>query len=250
MRAMKAGVAFGALATAAVVAFTQFAGVVETTPAGTRGVAGVAGAAAPTRPVDRYRAGDLAFYEAFAYPEGAQVEVYTALDDMLTQATAVVLAQVTDVRITRVVGPTPAEALPYVGVTIRPVEVLSGALPARHSAALTVEFVSVAGAVDELRAMAPGGYAVWVLRNKAELPAGFAKGTPPVAERDYYRLVSSQGLFVQGETHVVNPLAHEDGPEIPIEGDPGHGAARRDPVLVSAEQHATLSSLVDHARTF
>ena len=245
MSAIKMGAAFAVAATLAGVTMVLRADGVGST--GTAVPETVARSTATS--TDEHRPADLAFYEAFSYPEGAQTEVYTSLGDALSGATAVVLAQVTDVRVTRLVGPSPAEALPYVGVTIRPIEVLGGSLPAHHSSALTVEFVSVAGDVDDLRAKLPGGHAVWVLRNKSELPAGVAKGAIPTDEREYYRLVSSQGLFVQGERHVVNPLAHEDGPEIPIPGESEHGPARRDPVLVEAERHATLSSFVEYART-
>lgn len=198
--------------------------------------------------IDAFHRDDQRFFAAFTYPEAAESEVYETLDEALGSATAVVVAQVTGVRVTRLVGETPEDALPYMGVSLRPIEVLRGALPPAHTGSLTVEFVAPAGSVAELRAMLPSGYAVWVLRNKAERPAR-GNGKPvPATERDFYRLVSSQTLFVQGETHVVNPLEPVEGPEIPLGDDSDHGAARRDPVVAGAEAYASLSSLAAHAR--
>lgn len=205
--------------------------------------------AARARPsVDEYRAADVRFFAAFQYPEAAEAEVYRTLDDAVRGADAVVLGRVTDVRVTRLVGGA-TDRLPMYGVTVVPQEVLRGSLPAAHAAAVTVEFVSAAASVEELRRALPNGFAVWVLRNKATLAPGVVPKRPvPTDERDYYRLVSSQALFVQGERHVVNPIEHVHEPEIPISGEASHGVERRDPVIVAAEGFPTLSSLAVHAR--
>ncbi|HEV2890850.1 MAG TPA: hypothetical protein VGX28_10800 [Frankiaceae bacterium] len=205
------------------------------------------GAAAAPRATDKYRVGDVRFFTAFQYPEAAEVEVYDTLDAALGSADVVLLGRVTDVRVTRTVGV--EEPLPMYGVTVQPAEVLRGTLPAAHAAAVTVEFLSSAASPEDLRRGLPNGYSVWVLRRKGSLRPGVVPKRPlPTNERDYYRLVSSQALFVQGESHVVNPLEHDHGPEIPLPGEAGHSAPRRDPVIVGAEQYATLSSFAAHAR--
>lgn len=202
----------------------------------------------PAGGVDGYRAADVRFYAAFQYPEAAEAEVYGSLDSALRGANAVVLGRVTDVRVTRHVGD-PDDPIAMYGVTVEPHEVLRGSLPPEHARAVTVEFVTAAASADELRRALPAGYAVWVLRHKTSLAPGVvAKAPLPDTERGYYRLVSSQALFVQGERHVVNPIEHVHEPEIPMPGQPAHGTARRDPVVVAAESFATLSGLAAHAR--
>jgi len=199
--------------------------------------------------VDTYRTATVRFFAAFRYPEATELEYYNSLEDAVAGATVVVLGRVRAVAVTRTVGATGADAVPYIGVTVEPVEVLRGSLPAAHARTLTVEFMGASASTDDLRASLPDGYAIWVLRNKATLPAGVvAKGPLPTNERDYYRLVSSQGLFVQGESHVVNPLDHGDTPEIAMPGQAAHGPARRDPVTEGVERYATLSSLAAYAR--
>ena len=209
---------------------------------------GASRAPAGTAGVDRHRAGDVRFFAAFRYPEAAEAEVYGTLDDSLRGADAVVLGRVTDVRVTRLVGD-PDDRIPMYGVTVEPHEVLRGSLPAAHARGVVVEFVSAAASAEELRRALPDGYAVWVLRNKASLAPGVVpKAPPPTYERDWYRLVSSQALFVQGERHVVNPLEHVHEPEIPMPGEASHGVARRDPVIVAAESFAALSGLATYVR--
>jgi hypothetical protein len=222
-----------------------------TTPASQSGSAArVDTAVNAPQSIDGFRRADLAFYAEFAYPEADEAEYYGSLDEALTGATAVVLGQVTGVRVTRLVGESATDAVPYAGITIRPVEVLRGSLPAEQTDALTVEFVTGGTEVDRLRTMLPGGHGIWVLRQKGEIRPGVTpKAQLQQNEHGYYRLVSSQGLFVQGESHVVNPLEHGDGAEIPLPGESDHGAPRRDPVIVAAETNASLSDLAAYVRS-
>jgi hypothetical protein len=197
---------------------------------------------------DAYRAADLAFFSNFAYPEGDELEVYPTLPDALTGATAVVLARVTGVRVTRTLGGA-QDPVAFSGITIRPVEVLRGSLPTEHRDSLTVEFIGVPPGFGDLQNNLPAGLSVWVLRNKGELRPGVTPKAPlPRNEDGYYRLVSSQGLFVQGESNVVNPLEHAQVPEIAA---PGEHAAEPipDPVVAAAEEFRFVSEFAAYARS-
>jgi hypothetical protein len=190
--------------------------------------------------LDRYAPGDVAFFRPLSAGGGggSEAERYASLRDAYLSAGVVVVAQVVEVRPTRTFG-ADGDAVPYAGVVLRPVEVLRGAL--RHpSAELVVEFATDARAVS---ATVPQGYGIWLLRNKAEAPPGRGKGVGPESEAAYYRLVSSQGLFVQGAEHVANPVARR-APAEP--GSPSEGLI--DPVTREGESFRALSALADHLR--
>jgi hypothetical protein len=204
---------------------------------------GPASVAAPD--LDRYDPAAAAFFARFAVGGGAsEAEHYTSLRDAYRAAGVVLVAQVTEVRPTRTLS-SGRDALTYTGVVLRPVEVLRGAL--RDPAAeVVVELAPGAGPSVTL----PGGYGVWLLRNKGDLPPGVQPkpGAPANDERAYYRLVSSQGLFVQGETHVVNPVRERATPEAGAPSADPEANGPRDPVAREAEAFPTLSALVAHLR--
>jgi len=194
--------------------------------------------------VDRYDPRAEAFFREYAPGSGAtEAEHFASLSDAYGSATVVLLAEVTDVRPTRTVPAGSPDAVTYTGVVLRPVEVLRGEL--RGSGPVVVEF---AGPTD---AAAPGGFGVWLLRNKGDVPFGAAPkpGAPANDESAYYRLVSTQGLFVQGRTHVVNPVRERATPEIGAPSSDPEANGPRDPVAREAESFATVSALVAHLRS-
>lgn len=189
--------------------------------------------------LDRYDAAAAAFFAPFAATGGgSEAEHYASLRDAYRAASVVVVAEVAGVRVTRTLNAGTPDAVTYVGVVLRPVEVLRGALRDPAAREVVVEFL---GDPASAAATVPGGYGVWLLRNKGDLPPGVTPkpGAPPNDEAAYYRLVSSQGLFVQGDGHVTNPVRERPGPE------PG---GPRDAVAREAESFGTLSALVAHLR--
>lgn len=196
--------------------------------------------------LDRHDPAAATFFGRFAAgPGGSEVEHYGSLREAYRAAGVVVVAEVTGVRVTRTVGDGSPDALTYVGVVLRPVEVLRGA--PRAAGDIVVEFP---GDEATVRASLPRGYGVWLLRNKGDLPPGVTPkpGAPPRDEGAYYRLVSSQGLFVQGATHVVNPVRERATPEAGTPSYDPEAAGPRDPVAREAEAFPTLSALVRHLR--
>lgn len=185
---------------------------------------------------DTYRAGDIAFFGGERSGGGAvsEVEHYDSIESAAKAASAVIVAEVIDVRHTRTVyGEERSwDRFHMVGLVLRPVEVLRGDVPDEFAQELTVEFMHTVGppgtsdpgdVVQRQKASLPEGRSVWFLRSKAEegerLKAYLAKQGKDLtkqelammeAEKPYYRLTSSHGLFVQGEHHVVNPVAFDD----------------------------------------
>lgn len=201
--------------------------------------------------LNTYSPDDVAFWKPFGAGGGAasEAERYATLNGAASSATAVVVAEVVEVVKTRVVvGEVPSDRLHTIGITIRPLEVLAGALPEGDRDELTVEFLS--GSVDpsdriaELNSNLPDGQAVWFLRSKAEEIAKHRaylekRGREPSrrelemfeAEKPFYRVVSSQGLLLQGEHHVIGPIVWSDAG-----------------MVEQATQYAKLSELVKALR--
>jgi hypothetical protein len=181
-----------------------------------------------------------AFYGALGTSGASEAEHFPTLRAAASSATAVVVAEVTDVRVTR----TLRDGVGFVGVTLRPVDVLNGELPSGDP--VVVEILAGTDPVTDLRATLPDGFGVWLLRSKA--PQGSAKpGAPAPADAGYYRLVSSQGLFVQGASHVVNPVRERPSPEADATARPVPPALP-DPVAAEAEAFPRLSELIEHLR--
>ncbi|MFI0353503.1 hypothetical protein [Actinomadura sp. 9N407] len=75
--------------------------------------------------LDLYRPGDIAVYNKFRMPGALLSRPPKDLADGVQKSTAVVVAEVTGVRQTRVVGP-PEGRLPMAAVVLRTIEVLEG----------------------------------------------------------------------------------------------------------------------------
>lgn len=206
---------------------------------------------------DTYRAGDIAFFGGERSGGGAvsEVEHYDSIESAAKAASAVIVAEVIDVRHTRTVyGEERSwDRFHMVGLVLRPVEVLRGDVPDELAQELTVEFMHTVGppdtsdprdVVERQKASLPEGRSVWFLRSKAEegerLKAYLAKEGKELteqeiammeAEKPYYRLTSSHGLFVQGEHHVVNPVAF-------------HQEATANTMLADGESYRKLSELI------
>jgi hypothetical protein len=174
--------------------------------------------------IDVHVKGDAEFYAPMSFKGGAALEVhhFETVKDGAKASTAVVVAQVVDVKKTHKV-----RDLYTFGITIQVVEVLSGTLPGKDRSRLTVEFL--AGSTDPADRIAqmnknlPKGLAVWFLISNAEegkqLRAKQTSQGQPIskeqealmaADAPYYRLSSSQGLYLQGEDHVINPIAADN----------------------------------------
>ncbi|HEV2890852.1 MAG TPA: hypothetical protein VGX28_10810 [Frankiaceae bacterium] len=197
--------------------------------------------------LDRYDTAAAPFFARLAGAPGAsEAERYGSLRDAYRSAGVVLVAEVTGVRATRSLPEGSRDAVSYVGVVLRPVEVLRGGLR-EPGAEVVVEFM---GDAEAVRASMPTGYGVWLLRNKGDLPPGVVPkpGAPALDESAYYRLVSSQGLFVQGATHVVNPVRERATPEAGGTGIDPEATGPRDPVAREAEAFPALSALVAHLR--
>ncbi|MFC7216847.1 hypothetical protein ACFQLX_01470 [Streptomyces polyrhachis] len=192
------------------------------------------------------------FYAPLAFGGSMrEVEHYDSLADAADAADAVVIAEVAGVKETRLIEGDGSDRLSMLGVVIRPVEVLRGSLPASDEEELTVEFIGGSADLDqtvaEMKAALPEGRSVWFLRAKAEegkrhLDELKQAGTTPSdqelaaieGDKPYYRVVSSQGLFVEEGANVVNPVAAED--------------AEADPMITEGEKYTELSELVAHVR--
>jgi len=170
------------------------------------------GAVEPTAGgLDLRRSGDLAFYQTFNVDGFEWVHHYRDLDEAARASTAVVVARVVDVLITRIFqGEAADDRFPMIGVVLQPTDVVAGALPPQAADRLTVEFVG-SGYDEEdiakLKRRLPAQQGLWFLRLDRERPtAGF------------FHVVSPQGLFVQGTQGVETPLTKEGDGDLAAEG--------------------------------
>lgn len=174
----------------------------------------------------------------------SEAEAFTSLEEAATSADAVVIGPVVDVVTTRTVGG-PEDSVPLTGYVVEPTEVIKGSLPDRDQDKLTVEMLFGPG--EAAKADIPAGQYVWLLRSKAkEHERAIAEmedaGRTPLpsdeevaaADAPYSRLISTQGLYVQGKDHVVNPISE--------------GAMAPQPTR-DAEQYATISDLVAYLKS-
>jgi hypothetical protein len=158
------------------------------------------------------------------------------VQDATRHASAVVIAEVTDVRPgSTAVGETADDVVNRIAIDIRPVEVIKGKLADDSPDTLTLERPAsgdVEEAVTYMKAHLPEGLSVWFLRNRTDYSEQM-KGEPlKTSLARAYRLVSSQGLYVQGASGVANPLVGTD-----------HGMADQ------ARNYTKLSALVDDIRS-
>ncbi|MGH9023644.1 MAG: hypothetical protein ACRDV9_11185 [Acidimicrobiia bacterium] len=200
--------------------------------------------------LDAFFVEDEAFFRNFSYVGTLEAERYGELESAARQATTVVVATVSDIKPTRVIGNPKEGIAEYVGVVLRPREVLVGTLPEHHRHELVVEFLGSRSSSEDLRRSLPQGQSVWFLRNKADFSTEEKVNPPATDESGFYRLISSQGLFIQGSDHVVNPVREREGPEI---GETPENAERRshldDPVSEKGESYRQLGELVTHLRS-
>lgn len=190
-------------------------------------------------PLDEVDPAAPAFFGQFALPGAREVETYASLEQMSTAATAVAIARVRDVVATRTIEAEGADRVGMVGLVLEP-RIVKGRVASSSARRLVVEFVggteSAAAAASRLRRDLPRANALWFLRAKAEevdrtTERLRAAGRRPSArdaalmaeDRRYFRLVSSQGFFIQGARRVENPMASAE----PGEGEPLIDAAAR-----------------------
>jgi hypothetical protein len=199
--------------------------------------------------VSQPRAG---FFDPLRFGSGMrEVEHYDSLNAASSAASAVVLAEVVDVRATRVIVGEGKDRIHMAGVVLRPTEVLNGRLNSTSDARITVEFMmgseNPSRSVELMKSQLPSGTSLWFLRSKAEEGARHladlrkAGRTPSAdarramaAEKDFYRVVSSQGLFVQSGQDVTNPIVNTD-----------EGA---DPMVKEGERYTQVSQLARDVR--
>jgi hypothetical protein len=176
------------------------------TPAGAAGAAG--SEVADANALDSYDQKAAEFYASFMV-HGRSIESYDRLEQGIRSASVVVLGTVVRVEKTRVFqGEVADDRFPFIGVTIRPTR-LAGTLAPEFQSELTVEFEGATGQddiTDLTRLMPVGHQALWVLRRKSDPVPGW--GTPKIepADAGYFRIVSPQGLFIQGPGSVATPL--------------------------------------------
>lgn len=219
--------------------------------AGVAGCGSVPGTAAPagspSQPSPAPKAAlapvNAGFFETFAasYAGADEAERFVSFEAGVQASTAVVLADVIGSGHSRTIGDVDSGGgLDLVAVTLDVRRVLSGSIPEEHRDRLTVEFIA-----RRAPAGRPGGPSIWFLRNKLDLPPARKPGAPslPPTEGDYYRLISSDGIFVQGQQRVENPLREKS-----IAPDAGQGQSRaREPGAVSrrAEGFRTIDQLAE-----
>jgi hypothetical protein len=149
-----------------------------------------------------------------------QVERYGSLAEMTQAADAVVHGVIVGVRPGRTFGDMAGDPVHYASATIRIGAVLSGALPARDAAELTLEvpLFDGADAVDALRTSLVGLEGAFILRNKgASARAAGMSAASQRADAPYYRLVvfgamvANDGGAARTATDEVSVLAPLDG---------------------------------------
>ncbi|MFC6884235.1 MULTISPECIES: hypothetical protein [Actinomadura] len=175
------------------------------------------GAAVADAELDAYRSENVRFFNRFRMPGALLVKPPRDLAAGARKATAVIVAEVADVRRTRVVGPSEAR-VPMTGVVLRPVETLHGRLRPELNE-VVVEFLGEAtvdspNPVAALRASLPRGKSVWFLRWQGTPPNVSKPGARPIPaeSKAFYDVISLEGgMFTQGARTVVSPIAAESG---------------------------------------
>jgi hypothetical protein len=156
--------------------------------------------------IDRYDPRDLTFYRQFRW--GDAIELARPPKDLraaVQKSTAVVLAQIVDVRGTRNVGEPPIEMSAFV---LRPVDVISGRLRPELAGVVEVEFYGLPtdpAGLAAMRASLPEGLAVWFLRWQGEPAPNPKPGAPPAsaaADLTRYTTVHPAMVFTAGSDGV------------------------------------------------
>lgn len=201
--------------------------------------------------LDTYDSGDVAFFRHFQIGTGASEGYwYKTVAAAAKAADVVIVAEVTGMRKTESLTEEGGHVFYMDGLDLRPVEVLHGTLPDQNKDKLTVDFA--VGSVDPSREIAemntalPEGQSVWFLHSKSNSyeieKKDMAKQGKKMSEKQaqmfidhskYHRVVSSQGLYVQGSDHVVDPMA--------AEGIPG--------AVPEARSYSRMSQFVEYVRS-
>ncbi|GAB3279434.1 hypothetical protein GCM10027589_06020 [Actinocorallia lasiicapitis] len=177
-------------------------------------LAGCGAPASPPAPVPSSAADDLdvprpAAIEFFSrYRVGSAVEeadLHTTITNAVKDSTAVVIAEIAGPGPSRsITGEVASDVIPLSSYRLTIVEVLHGELPTPHQKELIIEFMGKG------RGPYPQGKAIWFLHRKGTATRHLKNPPPPdPAERDRYRVLSSQGLFLQGPDSVIAPLAEQ-----------------------------------------
>jgi hypothetical protein len=187
--------------------------------------------------LDVYRAADSQFYLRLV-PEGAVLTRPPAnLNEAVKEASAVVVAEIADIKLTRIVADTQ-----MVGLVLRSPEVLQGSL--KHGTGdVVIEFLfgrpdEASQALSGMKSSLPAGKAVWFLRWQGEPPKVQKTDRPKstVGNPDLYNVLHLHAVFLQGQNGVVSAFREPDEPA-PTEG-----------VAASVSKHAKLSDLVRDVR--
>ena len=189
--------------------------------------------------------GSLRFYGAFAVGPGAdEVEQYSSLSEAVDAASAVVLATPTVVSLTRSIRDENDPGVTFLGVQLEISRLLAGSLPADRSKTLMLEMM---GSADELERLnessTDAAPAIWLLHRKGDSAPGIT-GDPDSSERDFYRIISSQGVFVDGPNGVLNPV-RDASDALADDADELQPLAKRDPVSAEAQQYKSLDALAE-----
>lgn len=156
---------------------------------------------------------DIEFWEG-AQIEGDEVEGYQSLEQMVDSSTAVIIGRVDSIGEGRVVGDpaTPEDQVEYPALNVQVVQLLAGELPVVEGKHILVETLGsgVRGRQP------PKGAVVMFLRYKGELYERHPElDGSAVAEGDKqaYRWVSSDGLYMESRGKAFNPLIERATPD-------------------------------------
>ncbi|MEQ7129438.1 hypothetical protein ABN034_33615 [Actinopolymorpha sp. B11F2] len=200
--------------------------------------------------LDTYHRSDVEFFTGMSMP-GALDVIPPSLTEAIKMSSVVLVGEIVDIRTTEpVTGEVATDKVYGVGLVARPLEIVQGSLPLKFRDELTLDLMFGAtdptGSLEKIRAGLPQGPAVFFLRSGEDavnnLIERWEKRGRPVAggtarldrDRQYYGLVSYDGILVQGPDHVLNPAGE---PEL-VEG-----------MAEEARTYEKLSDLVAYLRT-
>ncbi|WP_157963801.1 hypothetical protein [Actinocorallia populi] len=194
-------------------------------------------APAPASPVlsdlDVPRPAAIEFFSRCRVSGAIEADLHETLKGAVRDSTAVMIAAVAGEEPGRdIVGEVPSDVVRLSAYRLKIDEVLWGELPSEHRRELVIEFVGAPEGTSF-----PEGKAIWFLHRKGD-PTRHLPDPPPVdpAERGFYRVLSSQGLYLQGTDGVVAPLAERHS-------DAGSPRGRTDGAAAEGEKSTKLSEL-------
>lgn len=146
----------------------------------------------------------VGFWAPLAHVSVLEPEYFNSLEQMSTSATVVIVGKIESGGVTRTVGdPTGQEGpvMDFWGLNIRVLQVLAGELEP-NSGQETIVVETHFRTNDRV----PKGAGIFFLRHKLDVPPEADLGPLPEGEEDKYRLVSSQGVFVESPRGMINPI--------------------------------------------